>query len=240
MIARYIVLAYPDFTKKFAIHTDAFKRQLGVVITQDNRPLAFFSRKLNDTQQRYNITELELLSIVKTLKDFKGMLFGQEIDIDTDHINLTQDTLGLTPDRVFRWRLRIKEYDPKSMYIKGINNTVTDAISRLNYNPAMNRHTDDEINSLSKNVKQNNFLTLLNHYDIKSSDKTYNTEYKTSYSQVFINNIKGGEIYPLTVAEIADAQRLDPKWKSFLKKEDPLGKIRRVIIDETMARKLLL
>ena len=41
------------------------------------------------------------------------------------------------------------------------------------------------------------------------------------------------EIYPLTVAEIADAQRVDPKWKSFFKQEDPRGKIREVIIDET-------
>ena len=81
---------------------------------------------------------------------------------------------------------------------------------------------------LSKQVKWNNFLALLNHYDTKSSDITYNTDYKTSYSQVwFINNISDGEIYPLTVAEIADAQRVDLKWKSFFKKEDPRGKIEK-------------
>ena len=233
MIARDIVLAYPDFTKKFVIYTDASKRQLGAVITQDNRPLAFFGRKLNGAQQKYNITELELLSIVETLKEFKGMLFGQEIEIYTDHINLTRDALGLTSDRVFRWRLLIEEYGPKIMYIKGIDNTVADAISRLDYNPAMNRHADDEINSINKQVKWNNFLTLLNHYDTKSSDEKYNTDYKTSYSQVFINNMSDDEIYPLTVAEIADAQRVDLKWKSFFKQEDPRGKIRKVIIDET-------
>ena len=233
MIARDIVLAYPDFTKKFVIYTDASKRQLGAVITQDNRPLAFFGRKLNGAQQKYNITELELLSIVETLKEFKGMLFGQEIEIYTDHINLTRDALGLTSDRVFRWRLLIEEYGPKIMYIKGIDNTVADAISRLDYNPAMNRHADDEINSINKQVKWNNFLTLLNNYDTKSSYETHNTNYKTSYSQVFINNMSDDEIYPLTVAEIADAQRVDPKWKSFFKQEDPRGKIRKVIIDET-------
>ena len=233
MIARDIVLAYPDFTKKFVIYTDASKRQLGAVITQDNRPLAFFGRKLNGAQQKYNITELELLSIVETLKEFKGMLFGQEIEIYTDHINLTRDALGLTSDRVFRWRLLIEEYGPKIMYIKGIDNTVADAISRLDYNPAKNRHADDEITSLNEKVKWNNFLTLINHYDTKSSDEIYDTNYKMSYSQVFTTNISDDEVYPLTVAEIADAQRLDPKWKSFFKKEDPRGKIRKVIIDET-------
>jgi hypothetical protein len=233
MIARDVVLAYPDFSKKFVIYTDASKRQLGAVITQDNRPIAFFSRKLNSAQQKYSITELELLSIVETLKEFKGMLFGQEIEVYTDHINLTRDALGMTSDRVYRWRLLIEEYGPKIMYIKGIDNTVADAVSRLDYNPALNRHADDEDNkSLSKETKWNNFLTLMNRYDTKSSDET-NTDYKTNYSQVFTNNLSDDEVYPLTVAEIADAQRADPKWKQIFKNKDPRGKIRKVIIDET-------
>ena len=45
-ICQDIVLAYPDFSKPFEIYTDASATQLGAVITQDNRLLAFFSRKL--------------------------------------------------------------------------------------------------------------------------------------------------------------------------------------------------
>ncbi len=45
-IAKEVVLAYPDFTKPFNIYTDASTKQLGSVITKDNRPIAFFSRKL--------------------------------------------------------------------------------------------------------------------------------------------------------------------------------------------------
>ncbi len=37
-------MAYPDFTKLFKIYTDASTMQLGSVITQGNRPIAFFSR----------------------------------------------------------------------------------------------------------------------------------------------------------------------------------------------------
>eukprot|EP00804_Cyclotella_cryptica_P030606 CCRYP_020019-RA/>CCRYP_020019-RA protein AED:0.46 eAED:0.53 QI:0/0/0/1/0/0/4/0/148 len=94
------------------------KFQLGTVITQNNRPLAFFSRKLSLMQQKYSVTEEELLAIVETLKGSKAC-FG------TTHT----DTLGLTSDRVYRWRLLLEEYAAAIVYIKGIHNTVADAIS---------------------------------------------------------------------------------------------------------------
>ena len=136
-IARDVVLAYPDYSKPFEIYTDASTRQLGAVIVQDNRPVAFFSRKLTEAQTRYSVTELELLAIVETLKEFKGMLWGQRIRVWTDHKNLITDALGLSSDRVYRWRLLLEEYGPEIVYIKGIHNTVADAISRLDYDPTV-------------------------------------------------------------------------------------------------------
>ncbi len=72
-IAKDVTLAYPDYSKGFEIYTDGSKRQLGSVITQNNRPIAFFSRKLFVCQRKYSVTEIELLSIVETLKEFKGI-----------------------------------------------------------------------------------------------------------------------------------------------------------------------
>ena len=71
-LAEEVILAYPTYGEVFEIYTDASQRQLGAVIVQDNRPLAFFSRKLNDPQSKYSITELELLSIVECLREFKS------------------------------------------------------------------------------------------------------------------------------------------------------------------------
>ncbi len=113
--------------------------QLGAVITQDNRPIVFFSRKLSKTQQKYSVTEIELLVIVETLKEFKGMLWGQDIKVYTDHKNLTRDAQGLTSDRVYRWQLLLEEYAPKIIYIKGIHNTVADAILQQEYDPKLNK-----------------------------------------------------------------------------------------------------
>ena len=101
-IAKDVVLAYPDFSREFEIYTDASSKQLGSVITQGNRPLAFFSRKLSTAQQKYSVTELELLAIVETLKALKGLLWGQRLKVYTDHKNLIQDALRLTSDRVYR------------------------------------------------------------------------------------------------------------------------------------------
>eukprot|EP00804_Cyclotella_cryptica_P025716 CCRYP_002919-RA/>CCRYP_002919-RA protein AED:0.36 eAED:0.36 QI:0/0/0/1/1/1/2/0/138 len=66
-IAKDVVLASPDYSREFEIYTDASSKQLGSVITQGNRPLAIFSRKLSTEQQKYSMTELELLAIVETL-----------------------------------------------------------------------------------------------------------------------------------------------------------------------------
>ena len=132
-ISQNVVLAYPDFSKPFEIYSDASLTQLGAVIIQDNRPLAFFSRKLLDTQKQYSITEIELLATVETLKEFKVMLWCQQTVVNTDHKNLIQEALELTSDRVYRWRLILKEYGPKIIYIKGKHNTVADVISRLDF-----------------------------------------------------------------------------------------------------------
>jgi hypothetical protein len=92
------------------------RKQIGSVITQENRPIAFFTRKLSTTQCKYSVTEIELLVIVKTLKEFKGMLWGQSIKVYTDQANLIRDALGMTLDRVYRWRLLLEEYGPKIVY----------------------------------------------------------------------------------------------------------------------------
>ena len=63
------------------------------------------------------------------------MLWGQRLNVYTDHKNLTRDGLGLTSDRVTQWRILLEEYAPKIVFIKGIRNTVADAISQLDYDP---------------------------------------------------------------------------------------------------------
>ena len=91
------LLAFPDFNKTFHIYTDASDYQLGGVIMQEGKPLAFYSRKLNDAQKRYTTGEQELLGIVETLKEFRHILLGQHIVVHTYHKNIVYG--NLTNDR---------------------------------------------------------------------------------------------------------------------------------------------
>ena len=129
VISHEVMLAYPDFKKPFTIHTDASHTQLGAVISQDNKPIAFYSRKLNDAQTRYTTTERELLSIVETFKEFRNILLGHKLIVYTDHKNLV--CKHFNTERVMRWRLILEEYNPELRYIKGEHNIVADALSRL-------------------------------------------------------------------------------------------------------------
>ena len=70
ILSKETLLAYPNFEEPFEIHTDASDMQLGAVISQKGKPIAFYLRKLLPAQTRYTTTEKELLLIVETLKEF--------------------------------------------------------------------------------------------------------------------------------------------------------------------------
>ncbi len=97
--------------------------------------------------------KIELLAIVETLKEFKGMLWGQSIKMFTDHANLMRDALDLTSDRVYQWRLLLEEYGPETVYVKGIHNIVADVISRLLYDPSVNQTAESYYTTKVRNSK---------------------------------------------------------------------------------------
>ena len=160
MVLRDTMLAYPDFSKPFHIYTDASDYQLGGVIMQDNKPLAFYTRKLNSAQSKYTTGEKELLSIVETLKSFESILMGQTLIVHTDHLNLLYKKLA--SGRLIRWRMLLEEFGPEFQHVKGTTNIVADALSRLDMAP----RPQDDVNDTHPSVQ----LSYVNSEELKEFD----------------------------------------------------------------------
>ena len=128
-VGRETILSYPDFNLPFKIHTNASHTQLGVVISENNKPIASYSKKLQLAQRRYTTTKRELLSIIETLKEFKSILLGQQIVVYTDHKNPIYNKFNMK--HVMRWPLLIDKFGPIIEYIKGPKNVIADMLNRL-------------------------------------------------------------------------------------------------------------
>lgn len=133
-ISKEVMLSFPDYSQPFQLYVDASEYQLGAVLKQENKTLAFFSRKLNKSQRNYTVGEKEMLSVVEALKEFRSMILGYEIHVYTDHRNWTHDKTYRN-QRVLRWRMTIEDYVPIFHYVKGPDNVVADALSRLPIDP---------------------------------------------------------------------------------------------------------
>jgi hypothetical protein len=96
------------------------------------RPVAFDSMQLNDAQKHYPIHEKELLAIIHALKKWRADLLGGLIAIFMDHRTLENfDTQRDLSHRQARWQEFMAQFEMKIYYVKGKDNTVADALSRL-------------------------------------------------------------------------------------------------------------
>ncbi|KAG7357555.1 reverse transcriptase RNA-dependent DNA polymerase [Nitzschia inconspicua] len=130
MVGKEVMLSFPNYNERFQLYTDASDLQLGAVLMQGKKTLAFFSKKLNKAQRNYSVGEKEMLSIVEALKEFRTMIYGYPIDIHTDHKNWTHDKTFRNA-RVMNWRMFLEDYAPSLHYVKGESNEIADALSRL-------------------------------------------------------------------------------------------------------------
>jgi hypothetical protein len=125
---------------------------------------------------------------------------------------------------VYQWRLSLEEYGPKIVYIKGIHNTAADAVLQLEYDPSVNQ-TAECFNPTKVRNKQNhqspNWMTVLKNWcklDTDSDNLNSYTDKHDNWNLVFAHHEEEDKIYPLTLTEMADAQRKDHELKVYYKK----------------------
>ena len=102
------VLSPPDYDLPFVLLTDASDRGIGAVLTQpvdtDEKPIAYFSRKLHTREQKYSATEKEGLAVVAACRHFLPYLLGHHFTVVTDHRALTfLHGKDPTSSRLARW-----------------------------------------------------------------------------------------------------------------------------------------
>ncbi|KAL0537104.1 hypothetical protein IC582_026074 [Cucumis melo] len=125
------VLTVPDGSGSFVIYSDASKKGLGCVLMQQGKMVAYASRQLKSHEQNYPTHDLELAAVVFALKIWRHYLYGEKIQIFTDHKSLkyffTQKELNM---RQRRWLELVKDYDCEILYHPGKANVVADALNR--------------------------------------------------------------------------------------------------------------
>ncbi|GJR39352.1 putative nucleotidyltransferase, ribonuclease H [Tanacetum coccineum] len=83
------VLRLPDVTMPFKFHTDASNFAIGGVLMQDGYPIAFESRKLNETERKYTVQEKEMTTVVHCLRIWRHYLLGSRLVIKTNNIAMS-------------------------------------------------------------------------------------------------------------------------------------------------------
>jgi hypothetical protein len=129
------VLKLPDFSKPMHIRTDASNFAIGGVLFQlegDNeRPIAFTSRKMKSAELNYPTQQQELLAIVHTLSTFRVYCVDQPPIVETDHKSLEGIfTQKMANRRLARWYDLLAEFQPVFSYLPGHQNTIADTLSR--------------------------------------------------------------------------------------------------------------
>ena len=133
------MLSHPDSSLPLAITSDASDVAIGAVLEQRGpkgwEPLAFFSKKLSDSQQKWPPYDRELHAAHKAVRHFKHMVEGRTFTIYTDHQSLVPSMAKKTEAQTARQQNQlseISEYTTDIRYLQGKSNVVADALSRPN------------------------------------------------------------------------------------------------------------
>ncbi len=134
------ILHHPDPDLEFIVEVDASSTGIGAVLSQRQGdppklyPCAFFSRKLNPTEQNYDVGNRELLTMKAAFEEWRHWLEGAKhsFTVLTDHRNLEYlKSAKRLNHRQARWSLFFNRFNFKITYRPGSQNTKADALSRL-------------------------------------------------------------------------------------------------------------
>lgn len=115
----------------FELHCDACKQVIGAVLSQQERPVAFFSKKIAGSRARYSTYDVEFYAIVQAIKQWRHYLFHQEFILVMDHDALkhlgSQDKISALHAS---WVAFLQQFTFVIKHQSGKLNKVADTLSR--------------------------------------------------------------------------------------------------------------
>ncbi|GFO05507.1 transposon ty3-i Gag-Pol polyprotein [Plakobranchus ocellatus] len=135
LIHEDLILRYFNPNIPTIIEVDSSLHGLGAVLLQENKPIAFASKALTDTEKRYAKIERELLAVVFGRERFHTYIYGKPVTVKSDHNplqHIQQKNIGSAPPRLQRMLVRIQPYDSTIEYKPGPEMTIADYLSRVN------------------------------------------------------------------------------------------------------------
>lgn len=130
-------LIIPDFNSEFFLNTDASGDSLAgflyQIVDNQERPIAFLSKRFNPTQKKYSINEREMLAIIYSIHKLKFYLIGNKFTINTDNqslIAILKCRPGNLNGRIYRWYLYLQKFKFDINYIPSKKNFIADCFSR--------------------------------------------------------------------------------------------------------------
>ena len=174
------ILVYARPSQPYILQTDASDYAVGAVLSQrqddsSERPIAFWSHKLNKAEFNYSATEKELLAIVLACEHWAGYLEGSQcpILVRTDHQPLTWlNSRPVVTARLARWVVRLTGYDFKIDYVKGKENVVADALSRRSDVEEIARKEIVEMRSDGQGARVQLSITRANELEVMAVDES--------------------------------------------------------------------
>ncbi|OMJ28969.1 Transposon Tf2-6 polyprotein [Smittium culicis] len=130
------VLAHPDTSKAYIMYTDASNIGIGASLHQSQsdgtvRPIAYASRKLLPAEANYCTSDKEALAVVYGFDKFHHYVHGTCTELHTDHRALITALKNEDPrGRIARWNSALQAYDYTVKHVRGLDNGLTDALSR--------------------------------------------------------------------------------------------------------------
>ena len=140
-LATKTLLRHPVPGAPYSLMTDASNIAVGAVLQQyingTWHPLSFFSKRLQPSETKYSTFGKELLAVYLSIRHFRHILEGRQFFILTDHkplIHAISSASSRHSPREIRHLDFISQFTTDIRHIKGIKNSVADALSRLDIN----------------------------------------------------------------------------------------------------------